>query len=240
MWLRARQKVLFTIMALIMGGVMFSVTSDKWTERISTVKDYQSESSAAARLAVWKWTWSFAQSNPFGGGFLAYIGNQIVLPTEEGQPPEVQNSRAYHNMFFSVLGDHGYPGIALYVGVLVSALMAFRKARKLTAKLEEHVWCADLAQAGQVALVTMMAGGMFVEIDWTPLVWYIVSLSVCLQQYAIRVAVPARSYLNLPTTSSLDPLRMPIPVSGPIPGSVKVPPLAARRGSAPVMRRTSL
>jgi probable O-glycosylation ligase (exosortase A-associated) len=187
MWLRAKKKALFTVAALIMGGIMFSVTSDKWDARISTVADYQSENSAYVRILVWQWTLGFVQSNPLGGGFLAYIGNRIDIPAEPGSPPSVQYSRAYHNMFFSVLGDHGYPGLVLYVGMLISALLALQKARRLTLKLPEHIWCAELAQAVQIGLVTMMAGGFFVEIDWTPLVWYLVTMSICLQQYAIRV-----------------------------------------------------
>jgi probable O-glycosylation ligase (exosortase A-associated) len=187
MWLRAKRKVLFTIMALIMGGIMFSVTSDKWDARISTVADYQNENSALVRVLVWQWTWNFAQSNPLGGGFLAFIGNRIEIPSADGGPATFQYSRAYHNMFFSVLGDHGFPGLGLYVGMLSAALVSLHRARKLTHKLPEHLWCAELAQAVQVSLITMMAGGFFVEIDWTPLVWYLVSMSVCLSQYALRV-----------------------------------------------------
>ncbi len=200
MWLRAKRKILFTIMALIMGGIMYSVTSDRWEARVSSVADYQNESSAMARVLVWQWTLKFVQSNPLGGGFLAYIGNVIEFPSENGQPPMIQTSRAYHNMFFSVLGDHGFPGLALYVGMLGAALVALQKARRLTHKLEEHVWCAELAQAVQVGLVTMMAGGFFVEIDWTPLVWYLVTMSVCLSQYAIRVTakVPVDPFARRP------------------------------------------
>ncbi len=217
MWLRAKRKVLFTIMALLMGALMFSVTSDKWEARISTVADYQNENSALTRVIVWQWTWNFAQANPLGGGFLAYIGNRIEIPAQGGSPASFQTSRAYHNMFFSVLGDHGFPGLALYLSLLGAALMSLQKARKLTVKLPEHQWCAELAQAVQISLLTMMAGGFFVEIDWTPLVWYLVTMSVCLSQYALRVT--ARTVVD-PFARKVvpDPIGALAAVPGAIPG----------------------
>jgi probable O-glycosylation ligase (exosortase A-associated) len=251
MWLRAKRKILFTIMALLMGAVMYSVTSDRWEARISTVADYQTESSAYVRVLVWQWTWKFVQSNPLGGGFLAYVGNVIDIPAEGGSPATVQYSRAYHNMFFSVLGDHGYPGLILYVWMLAAALLSLQKARRLTYKLPDHAWCAELSQAVQVALVTMMAGGFFVEIDWTPLVWYLVTMSVCLSQYALRVsekvivdpfARPARA-----VTDAMMPGRFPgQPVGDPLGQSLARAPArpmapgnpAAAAAQAAVMRRT--
>jgi probable O-glycosylation ligase (exosortase A-associated) len=245
MWLRAKRKLLFTIMAMIMGGIMFSVTSDKWDARISTVADYQSENSALVRVLVWQWTWNFAQSNPLGGGFLAYLGNRIDIPAQNGAPPSVQWSRAYHNMFFSVLGDHGYPGLILYLSLFGTALVSLQRARKLTDKLPEHQWCAELAQAVQVGLVTMMAGGFFVEIDWTPLVWYLITMSVCLSQYALRVTarVTVDSY-GRPLTGSQGGARPVLPeVANPgtiTPGAARPGAVSPARTGVPARAATAM
>ena len=197
MFLRSRRKVLFIVGAVVLGGVMFSVTSDRWLDRISTVQDYQSETSAAVRLLVWEWAWNFAQSHPFGGGFWAFVTNRIEIPGVNGGAPTIQFSRAYHNIYFGVLADQGYPGFVLYMSMIVAVLFALQRTRKLTRATEEHRWCADLAQALQITIVTMLATGMFVEIGWSPIVWYLFSMAVCLREYARRVAGPVPPQVQL-------------------------------------------
>jgi probable O-glycosylation ligase (exosortase A-associated) len=203
MWLRSKRKLSFLLAALVMGGIMFTVTSDRWAQRISTISDYESESSAFVRILVWRWTWEFAQSHPFGGGFWAYTTNRIEIPSNTGGEPLVQFARAYHNIYFAVLGDQGYPGLMLYMTMVLLTLLALRKTRKLLQGLPEHLWCVDLAQALQVSILTMLAVGMFVEIGWTPIIWYLFSMSVCVRAYARRVLQP----VTLPQRGMLAPMR---------------------------------
>ena len=193
MFLRSKRKILFIVAAVILGGIMFSVTSDRWTARISTVEDYTSEGSAMGRVLVWQWTLNFVQSHPFGGGFMTYLGDRIEFPATDGSPPMVSFGKAYHNIFFSILGDLGFPGLVMYLGLIGASLLAAVRARKLTLKLEEHVWCADMAQAVQVALLTICATGMFVDISISPILWYLFPISACLHQYALRVSSGQRT-----------------------------------------------
>jgi probable O-glycosylation ligase (exosortase A-associated) len=66
MWLRSRRKIGFgVIIAAAMVFVGF-LASDQWNARISTIDDYQTESSSLGRILVWKWTLQFVASKSTG------------------------------------------------------------------------------------------------------------------------------------------------------------------------------
>ncbi len=55
--------------------------SPAFSDRMATIKTYQADESASTRLAVWQWTWEYAKTHPFGGGFEAYRQNRIRYDT---------------------------------------------------------------------------------------------------------------------------------------------------------------
>ena len=211
MWLRSKRKILFLVVLAVMAGVMFSVTSDRWTSRIETAADYQSENSAYVRILVWRWALDFLQSHPFGGGFGSYAVNQIQVPSGEGGATVTQYGRAFHNVFVALLGEHGYIGFILYVSMLLLAFFGLQKVHRVTRASEEHKWCSDLAQALQIAMATIYSAGMFVEIGWSPLVLYLVSMSVCLREYVRRVCEPTTVSLAERMRAKSVPANAPLP-----------------------------
>ncbi len=191
---RSKRKAGFAVAAVVALGLMFAVTSDKWTERVSTIGDYQKESSALVRTLVWQWTWDFAKEHPFGGGFEVYITNRIVLPaTSQDGEVTVQTGRAFHNIFFAVLGEHGYLGLAMYLSIMGLSFLGLQATRRTLRGLPEHAWCYEMAGALQISLATLLACANFVDISFNGLLWEMLALSVCLREYARRVVKPATS-----------------------------------------------
>lgn len=189
-WWRSKSKLVFPILAAVLLAGLFSFTSDRWTERISTVSEYQNESSSAVRLYVWRWTWDYALQNPFGGGFNVFYINRIELPSPiPGEPPAVQTGRAFHNIYFAVLGEHGFPGIALYLAIQGLILLALQRTRARLRGHPEHAWCYDMAGALQISLATFLAGANFIDVSFSSITWNLLSLGLCLTYYA-RKAVP--------------------------------------------------
>jgi O-antigen ligase len=82
-WIRAKRKFAFGIVAFIGACLIVYATSSTWNERVSTISDFQKENSALTRVLVWKWTLGFAASHPFGGGFQSYLVNHIEFPARK-------------------------------------------------------------------------------------------------------------------------------------------------------------
>ena len=224
MWLRSRQKLLFLVIAAVLGVIMFAVTSDKWVARVSTVTDYASENSAYVRILVWEWALNFVAQNPLGGGFWAYLINRIEVPNPSGGAASVQYARAWHNIFIAVLAEHGFPGFILYTSIIGMVLVTLQRCRRLTRGLIEHAWCFEFAGALQISIITLFAAGNFVEFGWTPVIWYLFSMSIALREYVRKsVEAPVVRY-------SFNPVRAKVETPGPIlPGQPAFTPTAQSR-----------
>lgn len=191
MFLRSKRKARFVLLSAMVGAGLFAVTSDQWTTRISTIEDYASEGSAQVRLMVWQWTLGYVAQHPFGGGFRVWLTSHISLPgTTPDAPPVEQVGRAFHNIFFAVLGEHGYPGLFLYGLLIVVLFASLHRVIQLTALQPAHEWAHDLAQALQITIAVLLSCGNFIDISFEPLVWYLFTMVVCLREYVRRV-VPA-------------------------------------------------
>ncbi len=189
MWIRAKRRVWFTIFATIGLFAMTAFTSAQWTQRISTIENYQTEDSALTRILIWRWAWGFAQDNPFGGGFNAFVVNHITIPTADSLAPRVENGRAFHNIYFAVLAEHGYPGIVLYLSILIGTFFSLQRTRRRLKSHLDHAWAFQLAGALQISLATFLACANFIDVSFNPIMWDLLGLGLALQAYARR-AVP--------------------------------------------------
>lgn len=214
MFLRSKRKPLFLLASVVVGAALLAVTSDKWVARISTIEDYASEGSAQVRILVWQWTLGYVAQHPFGGGFRVWLTSHISIASNNPNlPPVEQTGRAFHNIFFAVLGEHGYPGLFLY-GLLIVALFAsLRQVIRLTAMQPVHEWAHDLAKALQISIAVLLSCGNFIDISFEPLVWYLFTMVICLREYVRRV-VPEKAR----TISEVAQGRAPLPDAAPRPG----------------------
>lgn len=187
LWWRAKHKIGFAIGGVAAFFFLLLFTSDRWMERVGSVENYQAESSGGTRVLVWRWTWNFALQNPLGGGFNSFMVNRIEsVSSNPSEPPVVQFGRAFHNIYFAALGEHGFPGLAVYLSILILTFVGLHAIRKRLRAHPEHAWCYNLAGALQISLATMLACANFVDMSFSPLIWNFLALGLCLICYAHR------------------------------------------------------
>jgi probable O-glycosylation ligase (exosortase A-associated) len=178
-----------TVAAIVLASMNLSSTT--WGSRMSTIETYNADSSALGRLKAWQWTIEFVGSNPLGGGFDAYLLNRISSVSEDGEVqyyPEGQiGGKAFHSIYFEVLGEQGIPGFTLYFLMILLTLLKLRNLKKTWRDDPGMAWLVALADAMTTAIVIFLAGGAFVGIAYQPYIFYMVSLTVAIDQYARRV-----------------------------------------------------
>jgi len=213
MFLRSKRKVTYLLTSAVVGAGLLAVTSDKWTARISTIEDYETENSAKVRILVWRWTIDYVAQHPLGGGFRVWLKSHIVLTSNNPNVLQTeQNGRAFHNIFFAVLGEHGYPGLFLYLSLIAVLFVSLQRVIRQTAGQKTHEWAHDLAKALQITIAVLLACGNFIDISFEPLVWYLFTMVVCLREYVRRViVVPVadKSAVALGRAPLPDPVRLP-------------------------------
>ncbi|ATY32172.1 putative O-glycosylation ligase, exosortase A system-associated [Sphingomonas psychrotolerans] len=169
-----------------------------FTERMETIKSYQADASASTRIAVWQWTMDYVKTHPLGGGFEAYRQNQIryekvAVQQEDGSSAridrslEVDKARAYHSAYFEMLGEQGYPGLAIWLLINVAGLFRMEVLRRRYRKPEPgQEWIAPLASALQSAHFIYLLGAVFIAIAFQPFVYMLIGAQIGLDTYCSR------------------------------------------------------
>jgi probable O-glycosylation ligase (exosortase A-associated) len=169
-----------------------------FTERMGTIKTYQGDSSASTRVAVWQWTMEYVKTHPMGGGFEAYRQNQIryekVALVDDGEghqtikrSMEIDKARAYHSAYFEMLGEQGYPGLALWLLINVIGVFRMEVLRRRYRKPEPgEEWIAPLAAALQNAHIVYLLGATFIAIAFQPFVYMLIGAQIGLDTYTAR------------------------------------------------------
>ncbi|HYG49021.1 MAG TPA: putative O-glycosylation ligase, exosortase A system-associated [Allosphingosinicella sp.] len=180
---------------LTLGSVPF--LPESFTGRMSTIQGYQSDNSAGVRLAVWAWTWNYAQENPMGGGFGAYRQNKIEVKTVATEVSggvetvtartSLDESRAYHSSYFEMLGEQGFPGLILFLLIHGAGLFRLEVLRRRYRKSEgDDAWIAPLATAIQHFMIICLVGSLFVGIAYQPFPWLMFAVGIGLDTYLAR------------------------------------------------------
>ncbi|HYJ52254.1 MAG TPA: putative O-glycosylation ligase, exosortase A system-associated [Allosphingosinicella sp.] len=172
---------------LALGSIPFLPAS--FTQRMDTIQNIQADQSAGTRLAVWAWTWDYAQSHPLGGGFGAYRSNHIQVQTVNTESAgdvqivtaqtEADEARAYHSSYFEMLGEQGFPGLFLYLLIQAIGLARMEVLRRRYKRAEGgEAWISPLATALQHCQLIYLVGSLFVGIAFQSFGWLILAVQI--------------------------------------------------------------
>ncbi len=189
MLVQSRHKLVFGLCLALIAAIIAYTMSDAWFGRIATITVPASDSSAMTRLLIWAWTLRYAVANPFGGGFNCFIIDRIEFP--DGR---VLFGHAFESSYFEMLGEQGWLGLGLFLGLIAWTFLGLRRLARRTREIPHLAWCADMSNALRAGMVVFLAGGAFVDILFQPELWYFIAISVSLSEYVRRVeqqAAPA-------------------------------------------------
>lgn len=203
-----RQRIIFAVAAGTLGIVALPFLPQSYYDRMATLGQPEGDESASTRLAVWEWTIDYAAKNPFGGGFDAYRANSFtyVMPVREENENTItveyrevtDEARAFHSAIFEVLGEQGYPGLALWL--LLHGLGVWQMERTYRrwrgASTESEAWIAPMAAALQVASLIYLVGALFQGIAYQPVMLMIVGLQIALYTYVRRFDSAKRALVD--------------------------------------------
>ena len=204
MLVQMKRRVLYGTLMAVAFVVSVPFLPSSFTDRMSTIENYQSDQSASSRVAVWQWTLGYALDNPLGGGFTSYRGNSISLTTRSVQQSGssalvveqeiTDQSRAFHSSYFEMLGEQGWIGLAMFLLLHLMGLTQMGKLKRRWRKRdgEGERWVAPLALALQQAQLIYLVGALFVGIAYQPFIMTIIGVQCALWAHARRVEAGER------------------------------------------------
>lgn len=181
LWLKSRRKLGTAFGIALVIPIVFYAMPDAWTNRMMSVGDYQDDGSALGRINAWQFGIEVASSHVFGGGFLAFNPTLFRI-----YAPEPFNFHVAHSIYFQVLGEHGYIGLALFLCILFATWRAASGIIKQCKADPELKWMGDLAAMCQVSMVGYMLGGAFLSLAYYDFYYYVIAALVIMQKVLLN------------------------------------------------------
>ncbi len=172
LWGKSRQKLALGFGIVLLIPLIFTFMPESWHERMDTIFEYRSDASAQGRLEAWEYSIKVASARVTGGGFQSWSHETFMLYAG------LSTGRAAHSIYFGVLGDHGWLGLALWLIIL---LLVWRTGTWIIRNSRGHPelkWLDDLAKMLQVSLIAYCTGGAFLSLAYFDLPWHIMCLMV--------------------------------------------------------------
>jgi len=167
----------------LVAVVLLTTASDQYWEQMGTIAsdaDYN-HTNESGRLHIWRRGVGYMMDNPvFGvgpGNFQTAEGTLSPLAERQQYGIGVRWN-APHNSFVQIGAELGFPGLALYIAVIVSAFLALRRA-------------GDLSPALTASLLGFVVGSFFLSLAYSEMLYTLIAFAVGLRKVTAANAQPA-------------------------------------------------
>lgn len=173
MLMRSRHKLATLVPMVAVVVIGWLVAPAQWYDRMATIQHYDEDGSAQGRMDAWTFAFRVAVARPLvGGGFSVNEDTDLFL----GLVPSAPVARAFHSIYFEVLGEHGFVGLALFLGLGIAAMLRTLRIQHMTAGDPERLWAYDLASMVQTSLIGFAVGGAFLNLAFFDLFYNLLVL----------------------------------------------------------------
>jgi probable O-glycosylation ligase (exosortase A-associated) len=152
---RARNRFVYLTVAGVLLLFFVNFMPEHFFHRMDTIATATQDKSFEGRLYAWRVAFRYASDHfPFGAGF---YGPQLSAIFRHYFPD--QTPHAAHSIYFQVLGEHGFIGLAIYLAILAAAFFGCSRIISVTRGVSEQRWAHDLAIAIQASLFVFCVAG---------------------------------------------------------------------------------
>jgi putative inorganic carbon (hco3(-)) transporter len=177
-WIKSDKKVLMGLSSVVLVAAILVFMPSSWFERMDTIEHYEEDGSAMGRLNAWEYAFNAANHNFLGMGFDSWSLETFML-----YAPDPRGVHAAHSIYFSVLADHGWLGLLLFLFIFRQAWSYLKRIIKQTDDDERFKDVNYLARMLQVSFIAYFVGGAFLSLSYFDLPWHFVSFVVLLNGY---------------------------------------------------------
>ncbi len=222
------------VVAIIVPAMIAAIPfiPEKVHNRADTIQTYEQDHSAMMRVQAWTVAINVAMRHPLGAGFaIDYTPSPRWLSYANFLGEWYNQTRAAHSIYFQVLGEHGFIGLFLFLGIIAASFVTLSRVKRAARKAPELSCYSDYAGALQIGLVAYCVSGAFLNLAYFDLFYLFVILGAVmlrdLGEYAANPAAFAAKAQPAPAVAPVSPSAG--AVVRPLPPGVG----ASRVGSAP-------
>ncbi|HNP62620.1 MAG TPA: putative O-glycosylation ligase, exosortase A system-associated [Woeseiaceae bacterium] len=175
--LKSKNKFRIGVVLVVLGIIAAAFIPQKWEERMATIQNYEMDASAMGRINAWRFAINLAKEYPvFGGGFDTFLPE--LFQTYAPVPDDFHDA---HSIYFEVLAEHGFVGLAIYLLLGLVTLQNGRKIAKLSKNRESLRWIHNLSSMIQVSIIGYAVGGAFLGLAYFDLYYHLIAIVILMR-----------------------------------------------------------
>jgi len=207
-WLRSRAKLATGALIVVVALSVYSFVPQQWFDRMATIETYDQDRSAMSRIEIWQVSLRIAELHPIlGGGFRVTYWPALTNSMLEGTLiPRLDKPRAAHSIWFEVLSEQGWVGLALFVAIAGYSLFGCSWLIRNTRDRPDLAWANLLGRLGQSVLVGFWAAGTFASLAYFDEYWCVIFIFDAARRIVRKeLATPVRAFRAAPAVGLAHP-----------------------------------
>lgn len=202
-WFKNDRKIIGVALAGLAVVAVVALAPPTYFERLNKIQNYEDDGSAQGRISAWKAGTAMALANPIFGVTAGHFPANYTRYATDG----ATRWKTAHSIYFLTLGELGFPGLFLLIGLIVSNLVGnWRVAREIWARApggrsSTEIRLLATMSAGMLAFAI---GGAFLSATYYPHMYVLSGLTVATRRIVRqRLAVTAETKNAAPAVPEL-------------------------------------
>lgn len=154
-WVKGKNRLRNLVVLAAMFVATLSFMPPEFFDRMNSIQSAGQDTSFLERITSWEVAFFYARDHfPFGAGFYGPQNGEIYHHYFPGV-----KAFAAHSIYFEILGDQGFPGLALFLLIALVSTNNLRITIRQCKGRPQYKWIFDLATMTQIALIGFYLGG---------------------------------------------------------------------------------
>ena len=181
---------------VVVAFFVLSFAPDAWMQRMGRFFSGDLDESAQQRLVSWGTSWNFAHDYPLTGGSFDVLPNVQVFQRYQPRPlPLGFLSSGPHSIYFQLLADQGFPGLALFLLLIGSCYWSLWRVRVSARSVPSANYLVPYTHMVEVSILGFMVSGAFLGFVYLDVIYQMIGLVVVLK---VLLRNERRNYVEAP------------------------------------------
>jgi probable O-glycosylation ligase (exosortase A-associated) len=154
--LRSKHKALAIGMMAAFAVLLITFAPAAWMDRMGNFAHGQLDESAEGRLHAWQFALTLTSEYPIMGG-----GFETFTPDLEQRFTPQYPFAGPHSIYFQTLGEQGYVGLALFLGLLGGTFYSLWRTRRSARSQPGFAWVVNYSNMLETCLLGYVISGAF-------------------------------------------------------------------------------
>jgi probable O-glycosylation ligase (exosortase A-associated) len=202
---RSERKLRTVIAGLIVAALLLPAMPPEFWSRMSTITASADDrdDSQTGRIHFWWVAVAMANDRPWTG--VGHAGYELAYNKYDFSGGRYGPDRAVHSAWFGVLAEIGYPGLALFVTIVLFSLVTCARVRRMARRGEIPESLGRYGTALESSLLAFTVGGSFVSFQYSEMLWHFFALTIALERVAVTEAAVMRAKAAVPESTPAAP-----------------------------------